>query len=590
MKRLAIFLLAFCSQASGQSGIITTVAGNATVLSSGDGGPAISGGTNTAAVAVDSSGNLFIADAYNNRVRKVSSSGIITTVAGNGTQGFSGDNGPATSAELAFPVAVALDASGNLFIADLYNNRIRKVSTTGTITTVAGNGAKNVQSGLGSYSGDNGPATSAGLNYPYGVAVDAAGNLYIADLYNYRVRKVSTSGTITTIAGNGQSGFAGDNGPATSAQLDEPFGIAVDTSGNIFFTDYGNDRVRKISASGTITTVAGNGTPGFSGDGGAATSAMLAYPKGIAVDAAGNLFIADFSNSVIRKVSAHGTISTVAGNGSFGYSGDGGPATSAELDFPPGVAVDAAGDLFIADTESVIRKVSASGSTFTPSISSGGIVPVGSNVPAIQAGEWVSIYGTNLAGGVATWSGNFPTSLSGTSVTVDGKPAYLWYVSPTQINLQAPDDSATGQVPVVVTTANGTASSTVTLAQFAPSFSLFDSQHVAGLIATAGGYTALGSANPAKAGDTIELFAYGLGPTNPAVPSGKAFTGAAPTTNPVTVLINNVSVTPTFAGLSSAGLYQINLTIPAGLGTGDVSLVATVGGVQTQSGVVISLQ
>ena len=336
-------------------------------------------------MAVDSSGNLFIADGYNNRVRKVSSSGIITTVAGNGTQGFSGDDGPATSAELAFPVAVALDASGNLFIADLYNNRIRKVSTTGTITTVAGNGAKNVQSGLGSYSGDNGPATSAGLNYPYGVAVDASGNLYIADLYNYRVRKVSTSGTITTIAGNGQSGFAGDDGPAISAQLDEPFGIAVDTSGNIFSyaitATTGCGRSPQAAPSRLSRAMAPLASPVTAG---LRLRRILAYPKGIAVDAAGNLFIADFSNSVIRKVSAHGTISTVAGNGSFGYSGDGGPATSAELDFPPGVAVDAAGNLFIADTESVIRKVSASGSTFTPSISSGGIVPVGSNVPAIQ--------------------------------------------------------------------------------------------------------------------------------------------------------------------------------------------------------------
>jgi len=592
VKRLAIFLLAVCPTANGQSGIITTVAGNGTVLSSGDGGPAASASTNTSGVAVDASGNLFIADGYNNRVRKVSTSGIITTVAGNGTLGFSGDGAPATSAELAFPVAVALDAAGNLFIADLYNNRIRKVSTTGIITTFAGNGTKNIQSGLGSYSGDNGPATAAGLNYPYGVTVDAAGNLYFADLYNNRIRKVSTIGTITTIAGDGQTGFTGDGGPATSAQLDEPFGIAVDAAGNVFFTDYGNDRVRKISASGTITTVAGNGTAGFSGDGGPATSALLGYPKGIAVDASGNLFIADFSNSVIRKVSTSGIITTVAGTGIFGYSGDGGPATSAQLDFPPGIAVDASGNLFIADTESVIRKVTASGSTIsvTPSISSGGIVPVGSNVPMIQSGEWVSIYGTNLAGGVATWSGNFPTSLGGTSVTVDGKAAYLWYVSPTQINLQVPDDKATGQVSLVVTNANGTASSTVALAQFAPSFSLLDSKHVAGLIVIASGYTALGSANPAKAGDTIELFAYGLGPTNPVVPAGQAFTGAAPTTNPVSVIINNVSVTPTFAGLSSAGLYQINLTIPAGLATGDVSLVATVGGVQTQSGVVISLQ
>jgi uncharacterized protein (TIGR03437 family) len=254
--------------------------------------------------------------------------------------------------------------------------------------------------------------------------------------------------------------------------------------------------------------------------------------------------------------------------------------------------VDASGNLFIADTRSVVRKVSAASTTpVSPAIQSGGIVPVGSTVSTVQTGEWVSIYGTNLASGAATWNGNFPTSLNGTSVTVDGKAAYLWYVSPTQINLQVPDDSALGSVPVVVTTANGTASGSVTLAQFAPSFSLYDSKHVAGIIVQANGYNVLGPAGvAAKAGDNVELFAYGLGPTNPVVPAGKPFTGAAPTASAVNVLINNVSVTPGFAGLAGAGLYQINLTIPAGLGTGDLPLVATVGGAQTQTGVMISLQ
>jgi uncharacterized protein (TIGR03437 family) len=554
----------------------------------------------TAGVAVDAAGNIFIADGYNNRVRKVSASGTITTVAGNGSRGFSGDGQAATAAELNFPTAVAVDAGGNLFIADLYNNRIRKVSGSGIITTVAGNGAQNSQSGQGTYSGDNGPAASAGLNMPYGVAVDASGNLFIADLYNNRVRKVSPSGTITTVAGNGNQGFSGDNGPATAASLAQPYGIAVDTSGNLFIADFGNDRVRKVSASGTITTAAGNGNQGFSGDGGPAISSELNYPKGITVDTLGNLFIADFGNNVIRKVSASGVITTVAGNGNFGCTGDGGPATSAELDFPLGVAVDASGNLFIADTNSVIRKVSASTSTSstTPSIATGGIVPVDSTVPTIQPGEWVSIYGTNLAGGIATWNGNFPTTLGGTSVTIDGRAAYLWYVSPSQINLQAPDDAATGTVSVAVTTTSGTASSSVTLAQFAPSFALLDSKHVAGIILRTNGYDIIGPTGSslgyptvaAKAGDTVELFAYGLGPTNPPVPAGHAFSGAAPTTNAVSVFINNVSVTPSFAGLASAGLYQINLTLPAGLGTGDVSLMAAVGGVQTQSGVVISLQ
>jgi formylglycine-generating enzyme required for sulfatase activity/sugar lactone lactonase YvrE len=359
-----VFFLALCSQASGQSGLITTFAGNRTVLASGDGGPATSAGMSTFGVAVDASGNVFIADSYNNLVRKVSADGIVTTVAGNGTQGFSGDGGPATSAALNFPVAVAVDASGNLFIADLSNNRVRKISASGTISTVAGNGA--AQGGRGGSTGDGGPATSASLNFPSGVAVDASGNLFIADLYNYRVRKVSAGGTITTVAGNGAAGYSGDGGPAASAKLTEPYGLALDASGNLFIADYGNTRVRKVSASGTITTVAGNGNVGFSGDGGPAASAELNYPKGIAVDASGDLFIADSGNNVIREVSAGGVIRTVAGNGNFGFSGDGGPAVSAELQFPVGVAVDASGDVFIADYNSVIREVPASGAAAPP--------------------------------------------------------------------------------------------------------------------------------------------------------------------------------------------------------------------------------
>jgi uncharacterized protein (TIGR03437 family) len=327
----------------------------------------------------------------------------------------------------------------------------------------------------------------------------------------------------------------------------------------------------------------------------------------MAVDASGNLFFADSYNNRVRKVSPSGIITTVAGNGnsSTQLSGIGGPATSAALGGPTGVAVDASGNLFIAVGGHVL-KVSASASTVAPSIAPGGIVPVNSTVTTIQPGEWVSIYGTNLAASTVTWNGNFPTSLGGTSVTINGKAAYLWFVSPTQINLQAPDDTATGPVSVVVTTASGTSTSTVTLAPFALSFSLADSQHVTGIIPRPDGSGAYGGGTydilgptgnslgyptvAAKVGDTVELFGYGFGPTNPAVPAGQPFSGGAPTTNPVTLLINSVSVTPAFTGLASAGLYQINLIVPAGLGVGDVPLVAIVGGVETPLGVVISLQ
>ena len=241
-----------------------------------------------------------------------------------------------------------------------------------------------------------------------------------------------------------------------------------------------------------------------------------------------------------------------------------------------------------------------------PVIFAGGVVPVYSPVNTIQPGEWVSIYGTNLAGATALWDNDFPTSLDGTSVTIDGKPAYLWYVSPGQINLQVPDDTNTGTVTVVVTTAAGTGTSAATLAAVAPAFLLFDTRHVAGIIVRTDGSGACGGgtydfigptgsslgfpAVAAKAGDVVELYGTGFGPTNPAVPAGRAFSGAAWAVDAVSIQIDNWNVTTSFAGQSGAGLVQINLTIPSGLGTGDVPLAATVGGVETPSGVVISLQ
>jgi uncharacterized protein (TIGR03437 family) len=263
---------------------------------------------------------------------------LITTVAGDGAGGFSGDNGPAIGAALYSPQGLAVDSAGNLYIADLANNRIRKVSN-GVISTVAGNGTPG-------FSGDGGLATAAQLDQPYAVAVDSAGNLYIADCWNHRIRKVS-NGVISTVAGNGTPGFSGDNGPATSAQLSDPAGVAVDSSGNLFIADMFSNRIRRVS-NGAITTVAGNGTQGFSGDNGPATSAQLSNPYAVAVDSAGNLYIADMANSRIRKVS-NGAITTVAGGGTQGLGGDGGPATSAQLS-ASGVAVYASGSPLIADS------------------------------------------------------------------------------------------------------------------------------------------------------------------------------------------------------------------------------------------------
>jgi sugar lactone lactonase YvrE len=355
-------------------GIISSVAGNGTAGFSGDGGAATSAElTDPYGVAVDSAGNLYIADLNNNRIRKVAAgTGVITTVAGNGTGSFSGDGAAATSAELKGPSGAAVDSAGNLYIADLSNNRIRKVAaSTGVITTVAGNGTAG-------FSGDGGAAASAELLSPWGVAVDSAGNLYIADSGNDRIRKVAAStGMITTVAGNGALGFSGDGGPATSAELYAPRGVAVDSTGNLYIAESSNQRIRKVAAgTGIITTVAGNGTAGFSGDGGAATSAELDSPWSVAVDSAGNLYIAESFYSHIRKVTAsNGIITTVAGNGTAGLSGDGGAATSAELNGPQSVAVDSAGNLYIADAQNnVIRRVAVNASALSFTATSEGSI------------------------------------------------------------------------------------------------------------------------------------------------------------------------------------------------------------------------
>ena len=305
-------------------------------------------------VAVDASENLFIADTFNNRIRRVDAvTGIITTVAGNGTAGLSGDGGPAVSAMLAGPPGVAVDGSGNIFIA--VDNRIRRVdASTGIIATVAGSGL-----------GDGGPATSASLFFSEAVTTDATGDFLIADTNNGRIRRVDAStGLITTEAGNGQDGFSGDGGPATSAAFSQPGGLVVDKSGNLFISDTDNNRIRRVDAStGIVATVAGNGTPGFGGDGGSAISASLNLAQGpdLTADNSSNLFIADAQDNRIRRVAAAtGIITTVAGTGTFGFSGDGGPATSATLAGPLGVAVDGSGNLFIADTDNNrIRRVDA---------------------------------------------------------------------------------------------------------------------------------------------------------------------------------------------------------------------------------------
>ncbi len=345
---------------------ISTVAGSGGSGFSGDGGLATAASLSTlaAGVAADAAGNVFIADQNNNRIRKVDVRGIITTVAGTGALGFSGDGGAATNAKLNAPYAVASDAAGNVFIADQSNNRVRRLDTNGIITTVAG------KTGAG-FAGDGAAATNANLNTPAGLLVDDTGNLFFADQNNHRIRMVGTNGIITTVAGNGTGTFAGDGGPATNASLRNPASVSLDKSGNLVIADRLNNRIRKLDTNGVITTLAGNGSVGFGGDGGLATGAVLAAPYGVLADAAGNVFVADTSNNRIRKVDAAGVISTVAGTGVSGFSGDGVLATAATLSFPRGLALDAGGNLLIADVLNYrIRKIAlGSPSLVFPSVS-----------------------------------------------------------------------------------------------------------------------------------------------------------------------------------------------------------------------------
>jgi sugar lactone lactonase YvrE len=282
---------------------------------------------------------------------------------------------------------VVIDGSGNLYIADSGNNVIRKVNTSGTITTIAGNNSKG-------YSGDSGPAINASLYAPSGAAVDSAGNLYIADAGNNRVREVAaTTGIITTIAGTGTAGYGGDNGAAVSATLNKPSAVVEGATGNLYVLDSGNNVVRLVS-SGTITTIAGNGTAGYSGDNGAATSATLHTPYGLNIDGSGNLYIADSGNNVVRIVSTAGIISTIAGNGTAGYSGDNGAAISATLNNPQGVTIDSQGDIYISDeSNNRVREVTTpTGSVVFPT------TPVTSTSAVVTIPLQVNTEGTTITG------------------------------------------------------------------------------------------------------------------------------------------------------------------------------------------------
>ncbi|HTA26534.1 MAG TPA: T9SS type A sorting domain-containing protein [Bacteroidia bacterium] len=350
---LVLFIFTGYNTLYAQVYIITDIAGN-TYGYAGDGGAATNAELNNPiSVFAGIDGNIYISDWGNSRLRLVSASGIISTIAGNGVYGFSGDGGPASLAELNGPMGVFVDGSGNIYLADIGNERIRKINTSGVINTIAGNG-------IYGFSGDGGPATVASFEDPAGICSDALGDIYIADEFNNRVRMINTNGIISTIAGCAYRGYSGDSGPATLAEFYYPSGVASDAAGNLFIADESNNCIREVNNMGIISTIAGNGLPGYTGDGGQAISAELSNAAGVGVDNSGNIYITDGFNNRVRKINANGIISTIAGNGKKGFSGLGDTATLAKIYDPVSVSIDAGGNIYFANAFNyTVEKLSA---------------------------------------------------------------------------------------------------------------------------------------------------------------------------------------------------------------------------------------
>ncbi len=601
-----------------QPGIISTVIGTGTAGAAGDGGPGRSAQLNSPyGVALDSAGNLYVADRDNAKIRRLLvSTDFMQTMAGCGLPTASCVDqtpGRLAGATLIFaPWDVLLDRTGSFYFSNSGRHRIQKVTNPGFILTdYAGSGPPGVSSS--GFSGDGGPATSAKLSNPIGIAIDAAGNVYFSDRDNQRVRRIDTAGIITTVAGAGAQGFSGDGGPAVNARLFAPHGLSVDAAGNLYIADTTNNRVRKVTPAGIISTVAGNGNVTISvlnnlGDGGPATNATLT-PWDVEVDGAGNLYITDWFNHRIRKVDGvTGIITTIAGNGVGGYSGDGGPATSAAISSPTGLALDFQGNVYFADSGNHrIRKINAPPIGLPVIRGTNPVIPSFMGNAGFSSNMYVEIYGSNFARFARLWGGadfngpNAPTSLDGVSVTVNNKPAFIYYVSPGQININVPEDTVTGSVAIQVRTPEGVSNAvSVTRSRLSPTmlttpgFKIGTKQYVVALTSNFASYIgrpgmlAGVSFVAPRPGDTVLIYALGLGPTAPGTQAGVAASQTANVLLPLQVKIGDVEASVPFKGLlqSTIGLYQLNVIIP-NVAAGDQKIELTVDGVKNEQDLTI---
>ena len=549
---------------------ISTIAGNNSSGYTGDNGAATSAQLfEPGGIVVDSSGNIYIADSVNHVVRKISN-GTITTYAGTGaTPGYTGDGGPAAKAELNNPTGLALDASGNLYIADSANNLIREVSSSGTITTIAGSNSLG-----GGYTGDGAAALDAQLSDPVAVAVDSSGNLYIADANNNVIREVS-GGNINTLVG----------GIATSGQLNHPTAVVVDPAGNLFIADTVGRRIVEYSPGGAFTVLAGDESFGFGGDGGPGTQATLYDPMGVAVDPSGNVYIADTLNSRVRLLS-NGVINTIAGDGYPGYFGDGGPATQAALYFPRSVALDKSGNVYVSDSANQLVRL------LTPvplaPATANAVVNAASYTAQISPGSLATLFGTHLAASLTVASAPLPQSLAGISITVNGRPAPILAVTSTQVNFQVPWEITPGNAQVVVSV-NGSAANTLTIPVLTAAPGIF-SDASGRAIAQNLDYSLNTASNPVKAGGTIIAYLTGSGPVNVAASDGIAAsaTPVAKAMSQTSATIGSLPAQVSFVGLAPGfvGLTQMNIVVPSGLASGDYPLSVTIGGQTSNSGII----